>query len=172
MKKLIIGGAVAAGAGCILFAMLEATALAITFGTFFYHLAMRLAVGYAMLLAPRRFDPKAGWFAEHGWERKLYALLRVRQWKHKVPSYNPQDFDIGRHSQEEIVQTMCVSELVHEIIILLSFVPLTFAIPFGEFYVFLFTSIASAAFDSIFVILQRFNRPRLLKLIARTSLCR
>ena len=167
MKKVIWGGAILTGIGCMIFTALHLQAIAITCGTFFYHLAMRLAVGYMMLLVPRKFDPQAGWFAERKWEKKLYNLLCVRRWKHVVPSYNPQDFDMNKHTPQEIVQTMCVSELVHEIIVLLSFIPLFFAIPFGEFIVFLLTSLASAAFDSVFVILQRFNRPRMVRLVQR-----
>lgn len=158
-------------AGFLVFALLGEAykAFAITFGTMLYHFAMRLAVGYAMLLVPRRFDADKGWFAERKWEKKLYAFLRVRRWKHKVPTYNPEDFDLDRHTLPEIIQTMCVSELVHEVIWILSFVPLLFAIPFGEFFVFLFTSLAAAAVDSVFVILQRFNRPKVVKLSRRMS---
>ena len=168
MRRTMWTLAVLSGLGLAVFAAMRgATALSITLGTVFYHFAMRLAVGYAMLAVPRRFDARAGWFAERKWERRLYARLNVRKWKHVMPSYNPEDFDLETHTSEEIVQTMCVSELVHEIIIVLSFVPVTFAIPFGELAVFVITSVAAAVFDSVFVIIQRFNRPRVLRLIGR-----
>jgi hypothetical protein len=50
---------------------------------------------------------------------------------------------------------------------LLSFLPLLAAIPFGAFPAFLITSLAAACFDTVFVIMQRFNRPRLIKLIQK-----
>ena len=60
---------------------------------------------------------------------------------------------------------MCQAELVHETITVLSFVPVLFAIWFGQLPVFLITSLLAAAFDMQFVILQRFNRPRVIKFI-------
>ena len=58
---------------------------------------------------------------------------------------------------------MCGAEIVHEIIMILSFLPLL-AIPvFGEGAVFCITSLLSALFDSLFVMAQRFNRPRLIR---------
>ena len=48
-----------------------------------------------------------------------------------------------------------------------SFVPLLFSLAVGVLPVFLITSLIAAAFDMIFVIIQRYNRPRLLRLINR-----
>lgn len=62
---------------------------------------------------------------------------------------------------------MCQSEIVHETNILLSFVPLIVSVPFGEFNVFFITSICSAAFDLLFVIMQRYNRSRIVKKVLR-----
>ena len=59
---------------------------------------------------------------------------------------------------------MCQAEIVHEIIVILSFVPLLFTIPFGAFPVFLLTSAGSALLDTVFVIIQCCNRPRIMKL--------
>ena len=69
------------------------------------------------------------------------------------------------HSWDEIAQAMCQAELVHEVIIILSFLPIFAAIPFGALPVFVITSILSAGFDAMFVIMQRYNRPRIMKLI-------
>ena len=62
---------------------------------------------------------------------------------------------------------MCQSELVHETNIVLSFVPLAASVRFDAFPVFLITSICSAAFDLLFVIMQRYNRFRILKMVLR-----
>ena len=74
-----------------------------------------------------------------------------------------------KRSVEEIVQVTCQAESVHEIIILLSFVPPLFSVRFGFLDVFLITSCAAALFDGLVVILQRYNRPRLLRLMRRTG---
>ena len=45
-----------------------------------------------------------------------------------------------------------------------SFLPLLMVPLFGEFWVFFITSLLSALFDSLFVIAQRYNRPRMERL--------
>ena len=60
---------------------------------------------------------------------------------------------------------MCGAEVVHEVILVLSFLPLLAAFPFGSFGVFLITSLLAALYDLSFVIMQRFNRPRILRFI-------
>lgn len=84
-----------------------------------------------------------------------------------MPTYDPSAFDTKQHTLEDICIAMCHSELVHETIAVLSFLPLFAAIPFGAFPVFLITSLVAAAFDLSFVIVQRYNRPRVVRLIER-----
>ena len=84
-----------------------------------------------------------------------------------MPSYEPELFDPQKHTWNEIAQAMCHAELVHETIILLSFVPILFANLFGALTVFLITSFLAAAFDMIFVIMQRYNRPRVVRLMVK-----
>ena len=139
---------------------------AITTGTTFYHFTMRLMVG---AIVPRcvHNPTKCRWFHQKSFEPKLYKLLHVQQWKDHMPTYNPTSFSLRHHSMEEIVHNTCISEAVHEMIVLLSFVPLLFALLWGAFPVFLITSVLSAAFDSCFIIMQRYNRPRLLRIISK-----
>ncbi len=85
----------------------------------------------------------------------------------KMPTYEPEAFSLKKHSLEEIAQTMCQSEIVHEVIVMLSFLPLIEVLWFDSFFVFLSTSVASACFDMMFVIMQRFNRQRILNMIQR-----
>lgn len=142
--------------------------LAITFGTITYHLGMRLLVG---LLYNMGMKNKANltkkWYQIHSWENSLYQFLRVKKWKSKMPTYNPDTFSNKKHTWDEIAQAMCQAELVHETSIVLSFVPLIASVCFGAFSVFLITSICSAIFDLMFVMIQRFNRPRVVKMVLR-----
>ena len=62
---------------------------------------------------------------------------------------------------------MCGAEIVHEIILILSFLPLALVPVFGEFFVFLITSVCAAAVDGVFVMAQRYNRPRVVKIYRR-----
>ncbi|MBQ9980314.1 MAG: hypothetical protein IJP23_04580 [Oscillospiraceae bacterium] len=137
---------------------------AITFWTFFYHFAMRLAVGGIVNARREKCRVSARRFAPLKFESALYKRLRVRRWKDKMPTYAPESFDGKKLGLEGVIRTMCVSETVHEIIIIFSFLPLFAAIPFDSFWVFFITSLLAAFYDLLFVIMQRYNRPRLVKL--------
>lgn len=142
--------------------------LAITFGTVFYHLGIRLFIGYIFNAKMNNHaDYTKKWYQVHTWEIKLYEFLHVKTLKSKMPTYTPSVFSIKTHTLSEIAQATCQSELVHETNIILSFIPLIASKWFGSFYVFLITSICGAVFDLLFVIIQRYNRPRLIKIIVR-----
>lgn len=140
--------------------------LAITAGTVAYHFLMRLLVGGAYaLLVNNKVDYNKKWFRVGKTEQKLYKLLKVKGWKKHFPTYDPQAFDKEQHSWSEIAGAMCQAELVHETIILFSFLPILFSHWFGSALVFVLTSIFSALFDLTFVIIQRYNRPRVVKIL-------
>jgi len=142
--------------------------LAITFGTISYHFVMRLVVGGVIdLLLNNHVNYHARWFQITKAEQKLYQKIKVKKWKSKMPTYDPSCFDNRIHSWDEIAQAMCQAELVHEVIVILSFVPILASIPFGALEVFVITSILAAGFDTMFVMMQRYNRPRIVKLISR-----
>ncbi len=142
--------------------------LAITFGTTFYHLGIRLFVGILYNVGMRnRADYTKKWYQIRSWENRLYQILNVKAWKDKMPTFNPEVFSYKKHSWDEIAQAMCQSELVHETNMILSFVPLIAFKWFGSFYVFLITSVCGAVFDLIFVIMQRYNRTRVIKIVLR-----
>ena len=145
--------------------------LAITFGTISYHFIMRLFVGISInLLLNNHVDYRRKWFQVSGAEQKLYKMMKVKKWKGKMPTFEPDYFDSTIHTWEEIAQAMCQAELVHELIIVFSFIPVFAAIPFGSLPVFVITSILSACFDAMFVIIQRYNRPRVIKLITNSKI--
>lgn len=140
---------------------------AITFGTFFYHLAMRLVVGAAVPV-PKRTDSR--WFQPRSFERELYRVLKVRQWKGHLPTFLPEQFSLGQAGIEGVLRNSCKAEIVHELIMVLSFLPVL-AIPnLGAPGVFWATSVLSALFDGCFVAIQRYNRPRLLRLAKKEAI--
>lgn len=143
-------------------------ALCVTFGTTAYHFIMRLFVGLVFSrIMKNRGDYRKGWYRIRPWEEGLYRRLRVKSWKGKLPSYDPNTFSPKLHTWEEIAGAMCQAELVHETIVLFSFLPVLAAVWLGEFWVFFLTSLFAAAFDLVFVMAQRYNRQRILKLCAR-----
>lgn len=180
MKKGITAAALLSVAGTVVCLCLsgawESGAMrtaAITFGTAAYHLLMRLLVGFAFDRGMgNRADLTKGWYQPRPWERRLYEKLRVKRWKGVMPTYDPHLFDRAEKRWEEIAQASCQAELVHETIVVLSFVPVVFAVWFGALPVFVVTSVLAALFDLTFVILQRYNRPRLLRLMERSASAR
>ena len=144
--------------------------LAITSGTIAYHFVMRLMVGLAFHATMRnKADYRKRWYQISKREMAVYEKLKVKKWKRRMPTYDPALFDPRLHTWEEIVQAMCQAELVHETIAVLSFLPILAGIWFGEYPVFIVTSVLSAACDMVFVIMQRYNRQRVTKLLNRKS---
>lgn len=153
----------------IFYAVTDVAALqfaAIGCGTALYHYAMRLIVGRISEKAfPNSvYDPQSFWFRQKAWEPALYKFLRLRHWKGKLPTAYPEGYDLNTRSIPQIIQNTCHAELVHETIALLSFFPLVFPLWWGQFAVFLITSVLAAASDLVFAMLQRYNRPRLQRL--------
>ena len=149
-------------------------ALTITFATILYHFAVRLAVGAAVdRLTANGVNYRRSWFRQSRAEQKLFRLLRVRSWKLKLPAYTPEKFSLRDNTPEQVVGNMCAAEIIHEINIIASLVPvaLSIAVPFlrSTLPVFILTSAGAGLFDLLFVIIQRFNRPRMMKLIQRRN---
>ncbi|MBR6428433.1 MAG: hypothetical protein IKS43_02095 [Clostridia bacterium] len=175
MKKLLPAIASVLAAACAVCFILHARAgvhallpVGITLGTIAYHLIMRLLVGWAFrLLLGGRADPSRPWFTVGEREKRLYERLRVKEWKHRLPTYRPEDFDPRLHGWSEIASTSCCSELVHETCAVLSLAPIVCTAFWGEAAVFIITSLLAAAVDLVFAAVQRYNRPRLMRLIAR-----
>lgn len=148
--------------------------LATTVATTCYHFLMRLLVGVAVKATfPKQIDPQNRWFRERSWEKKCYRFLRVRSWAKHVPTFRPDEFDLQKHGYGGLARQTCLSELVHELIILLGFGSLFFCFffddPLANLAPFLITAILAGMYDMQFVILQRYNRPMLLRLAARSK---
>lgn len=169
---------VTAGAACLV-ALLSALlyshygygvllTLAVTFGTVGYHFCIRLFVGLIFnSVMKNRADYTKRWFRTGKIEMAVYKKLNVKKWKNILPTYNSSFFDASLHSPEEIAGAMCQAELVHETIILFSFLPTVASIWFGALPVFVVTSVIAACIDGLFVVIQRYNRPRVMELIRR-----
>ena len=142
--------------------------ITITLGVSLYHFVMRLLVGTIVnSIMNNKGNPGCFWFREKSFEDKLYKFLRVRNWKKYVPTYDPEIFNTSNKSVEELIGATCQAELVHEVIIVLSLAPILL-IPFlGGAIAFIVTSILSMLIDLVFVIIQRYNRPRLIRVKSR-----
>ena len=138
--------------------------LAITFGTTAYHFIMRWLVAFIYdFIMDNKADYRKRWYQVGQREKRLYEKLRVKRWKRHMPTYNPDLFDPRKRTWDQIAQTTCQAELGHETIAVLSFVPIMAGIWFGEYPVFICTSIAAAVFDLMFAVMQRYNRQRIVE---------
>jgi hypothetical protein len=137
----------------------------ITFGTIAYHFTIRLSVGATVdRIMHNKADYHKKWYRVRDAEMKLYHKLKVKKWKNKMPTFHEDTFDVSKHSWDEIVQATCQSELVHEIDIVFSFLPIIASVWYDSFWVFFITSALGAVFDFMFVMMQRFNRRRIMKI--------
>lgn len=137
----------------------------ITFGTTAYHFIIRLTVGVVIdSIMHNKANYRKKWYRVREFEMKAYQKLKVKKWKKNMPTFHADTFDISKHSWDEIMQATCQAELVHEINVVFSFLPLIASIWFDSFWVFFITSALGAVFDLMFVMMQRFNRTRILKL--------
>ena len=64
---------------------------------------------------------------------------------------------------------MAKSEIDHWVNEAISISTLLFAILWGELWVFLISAIAAMIFDSQFIIIQRYNRPRIVKILEKQT---
>lgn len=140
--------------------------LSVTGLTCFYHFSMRWILGETVpaLCRERILHSKSGIFRIHPFEAKIYKALRVKQWKAKVLTEQPEKFDLHCVGPAELLQNMMQSELTHGMAALLSFAPLLLILKYGKPLVFAVTSVLACAADLQFVAIQRFNRPRVEKI--------
>ena len=135
----------------------------VTFFTILYHFWGRILLGKLTLTFKIKYEH--WWFREHRFEMSLYKLFRVRKWKEKVLTYDPAAFSVKDHTLEEIATTMSKAETDHWINELLSLTTLLFALIWGELWIFLITAMVAMLFDAQFIVVQRYNRPKVLRAI-------
>lgn len=141
----------------------------ITAFTIMYHFWGRIILNNVSKLFKKNINYKQWLFKERKLEKKLYKILRVKDWKGKALTYNPESFSLKEHSLEEIANTMAKSEVDHWINEAISLSTMLFAIIWGKFWIFCLTAVAAMIFDSQFIIIQRYNRPRIVKIIDREN---
>lgn len=139
-------------------------ALAVTAMTVAYHFCIRLVIGNIVPLFKAKINTESKYFQVSETEKSIYKKLNIKSWKSRVPTYNPDEFDIKKNSVEQLIINCCNSEIVHTVNIFASYIPILFSIWFNSLPVFIITSVLASIYDLQFVVLQRYNRPRLLKI--------
>lgn len=142
--------------------------LAITFFTTFYHCIIRVIVaGLVVIFRMNKTRQDLSPFMLSKAEQDFYEKIKVKKWKKYAPTYKKKSFDIKNNSYQTVIHNMINAEIGHKIIVVLSFLPLLFSKPLDGFVPFLITSVLAAVFDMQFVIIQRYNRARLSKILLR-----
>ena len=141
--------------------------IGVTAFTILYHFWLRIIMGNVTKLFKKHISYNHWWFKEKSFEKKIYKSLKVKEWKRKILTYNPELYDLKGNTLEDIANTMAKSELDHWINEIISLTTLFFSIIWGEFWIFFITALVAMLFDGQFIIVQRYNRPRVLNLIKR-----
>ena len=141
----------------------------ITAFTITYHFWGRIILGNVSKLFRKHINYKRWWFRERKFEKKLYEILKVKKWKGKALTYNPEQFDLKQNSLEQILNTMTKSEVDHWINEAISISTMFFGLIWGETWIFVLTAIVAMLFDGQFIVIQRYNRPRVIKILERQA---
>ena len=137
--------------------------------TIMYHFWVRIILGNVSKLFKKKINYKQKWFQELKFEKSLYKLLHVKEWKDKAFTYNPRDFSLKDRALEDILNTTAKSEVDHWINEAISVSTMFFGLIWGKPWLFIISAICAMIFDSQFIIIQRYNRPRLAKVVQREN---
>ena len=144
--------------------------LGVTSMTICYHFTVRMAIGTVCdFIMKNKVDYSRSWFSEKSFEKSLYKKLKVKCWKDFLPTFRGEYFSLKQHSIEEVLGAGCQAEIIHWLCIAASLLAMLFAIPFGSFGIFCATSVIGSLADLVYVIIQRYNRPRLIRARDRKS---
>ena len=135
--------------------------------TIMYHFWVRIIMGNVSKLFKKNINYKQWWFKERPFEKGIYKALRVKKWKEKALTYNPELFSLKDYSLKEIANTMSKAETDHWVNELISLSTLLFAIPWGGFLAFFISAVAAMFFDGQFIVIQRYNRPRIIRILEK-----
>lgn len=157
-------------------------ALKITvFSTVFYT-ALNIGLAYLVRIFPKRlYNPDLSFYTEHSFEKQLYKKLRVAKWKDKFPERgrmvgfskkslkSPHD---PAYIDQFIMET-CIGEFVHYLWGIFGFLslPLTFLVDgtAKHIHVFIIIATLNLLVQLFFSIIQRYNRPRLIRIRNKLS---
>lgn len=130
-----------------------------------YHFGLRIFMGNVTKKQNITYNHPL--FRQRSFEKKLYKLLRVRKWKDKVLTFEPEMYDFKNRTLEQLACTMAKSELDHWINEIISVISMFFTFIWGCPAAFIISAVAAMAFDAQFIIVQRYNRPIVLRLMRK-----
>ncbi len=145
--------------------------ISIVLGTIALHfLIMYISAPLVFLIFRKKFNYNSFWFIPKKFENNLYKIIKVQKWKTKVSTYDSNEYSLKTHSEEEIIMNMCHAEIVHEVIFVASYLPIIGGIFISHWTILVLTSFVFSCCHLIFVAIQRYNRPKIIRLYERKKL--
>ena len=130
-----------------------------------YHFGLRIYMG--TVTKKWNITYNHPFFTTQKFEKKLYKLLKVRKWKDKVLTFEPEMYDFQNRTLTQLANTMAKSETDHWINEIISVISMFFAFIWGCPAAFIISAVAAMIFDAQFIIVQRYNRPIAIRLSER-----
>lgn len=130
---------------------------------------MHMAAPIAFFAFGRRFNYNSFWFKPKKFEKPLYEFLRVKRWKTHVAAYNQNEYSIEMYGTYGVIMNMCYAEVVHELIFVMSYLPILFGIYISNYLLLFALCCLFSCSHLIFIIIQRYNRPRVVKLYEKQN---
>ena len=139
--------------------------------------AIGLATGLIGTALPRRwFDPLRFPYRTYPWEQdgRVYEKVRIRSWKDRVPDLSKYCHFMVRKKMntrpsaealDRLARETCVAEATHWLLIPLSLAVIPLWEGVGGWIMFLLCALGNLPF----ILIQRYNRPRLLKMLRRIT---
>ena len=180
-QRKISGAALFMYSAIVVTAVMAATCFTLYYGKIFAHAAILwigittfmilfhfgLRILFGEVTKRIKIDYRHPWFRRRGFERALFRLLRVRQWKAKVLTFDTAAYDFENRTPAQLAATMAKSETDHWINEIISLVSILFALVWGQVAIIVGTAILAMLFDAQFIIVQRYNRPIVLRLMEK-----
>ncbi len=129
-----------------------------------YHFGLRILFG--KITDKFNINYSHPWYKTRKFEKHLYKLLKVRKWKDKVLTFEPDKYDFQNRTLEQLATTMSKSELDHWINEIVSLFSILFTFLWGCAPAFVITAVLAMLFDAQFIVVQRYNRPIVLRLMS------
>lgn len=142
--------------------------ICIILGTVAIHfLIMHISAPIVFLIFKKQFNYNSFWFTPKKFEKTLFKMLKIKRWKTKVPSYDGDEYSLKNHIIEDVIMNMCHAEVVHEVIFVASYLPIIGGVVISHWGMIILTSFIFSCCHLIFIMIQRYNRPRVVRLYER-----
>lgn len=135
---------------------------------FFHVVVMVLSAPLVQAVFKKNFNYRSFWFRQKGFEQTLYRVIKVKIWKSKIVSYDKSEYLFSKHTPLEVIMNMCHAEIVHEVIAVASYLSVLLGLLVDHYLIFLVSSFCFSLCHLVFVFVQRYNRPRVVRIHEKT----